>query len=104
YASDYGFAAQPQAWTLKVGGHNNNVTDYSNPIAKANNWLFKNPEEWTMSRCSDNSDFSFLVLSSGSAHYEFGFTAGFGARAVFYLQSSVNLIGGNGTEADPYRV
>ncbi|MEG0909854.1 MAG: DUF6273 domain-containing protein, partial [Bacilli bacterium] len=101
YVSDYVFAAQPQAWTLKLGGYNDKVNDYTNPIAKDNNWLVIGNWEWTMSRVSDISTAAFSVNSIVGRPIV---SSSFIVRTVFYLQSSVNLIGGNGTRNDPYRV
>ncbi|MEG0977606.1 MAG: hypothetical protein RSF02_03545, partial [Bacilli bacterium] len=97
------FAAQPQAWTLLLGGYYDNVQDYSNPLAKANNWLFTSSKEWTISPRSDTSISAFIIQSEGGVSHNkvWDYLV---IRAVFYLQSSVNLNGGNGTAIDPYRI
>ncbi|MEG2235973.1 MAG: DUF6273 domain-containing protein, partial [Clostridia bacterium] len=103
YASDYGFAAQTQAWTLKLGGFDDNVTDYSNPIAEANNWLFTGIFEWTMSPYSDTSLTVFFIHSSGSVNNALAYGS-WAVRPSFSLESFINLNGGNGTTIDPYRI
>ncbi|MEG1506078.1 MAG: DUF6273 domain-containing protein [Bacilli bacterium] len=106
YVSDYGFAAKSQAWSLMLGGDKNNVNDYSNPIAKANNWLFAgsvHSHEWTVSRILDTNNLVFVVISNGSVDNNYA-TSSFAVRPSFYLETPIYLNGGNGTSIDPYRV
>ncbi|MEG0909865.1 MAG: DUF6273 domain-containing protein, partial [Bacilli bacterium] len=69
YVSDYGFAATPNNWTLKVGGYADGLNDYSNPIVKENNWLFSGPKngthEWTISHYLDANCYTFGIAISG---------------------------------------
>ncbi|MEG1505881.1 MAG: DUF6273 domain-containing protein [Bacilli bacterium] len=96
YVSDYGFASSPSNWTLTL-------YNYNDANAKANNWLYSSSMEWIMSRTLDNSSNAFDFTAKGYVSSS-GVTGSFGARAVFFLQSSVNLNGGNGTAIDPYRI
>ena len=93
YASDYGFAASPSAWTLKM-------YDYNDSTATSNNWMYMGYTEWTISPSSSNSDNVFFLdflghLSTSNAN------DGFGSRPVFYLKASVAYAGGSGTKDSP---
>ena len=96
YASDYGFAAAPSAWTT-------NLYDYDGTAIKSVNWMYMGLEEWTISRHADSSTYAFLVHNTGFVH---GSTANlaYGVRPVFNLSSSVNYVSESGTAADPIRI
>ena len=94
YASDYGFAAAPSAWT-------STLYDYDGTAIKNVNWMYMGLNEWTISRSADTSDRAFTV-------YVGGYVAGIGnvsrayvVRPVFYLTSSVNYASGSGSATDP---
>ncbi len=93
YVSDYGFAADPSAWTTKLSSYNSNTSK---------NWLFLDSTEWTISRNSDSSDDAFYVhsgyLAGSSVLYSLG------VRQVFNLLSSVTYASGSGTSSDPIRI
>ena len=97
YASDYGFAAAPSAWTA-------NLNTYNGEAIKNVNWMYMGLYEWTISRFADGSDYAFSVDSTG---YVRGNSVGdnaYGVRPVFNLSSSVNYVSGSGTAADPILV
>ncbi len=95
YASDYGFAAAPSAWTT-------NLYDYEGEAIKSANWMYIGASEWTISRFTVNSIGAFEVGTSG---YVAGLgsivTDAHGVRPVFSLTSSVNYASGSGTTTDP---
>ena len=97
YASDYGFAAAPSAWTANLGGYNDTA------IISVN-WMYMGLFEWTISRRADTALEAFYVniagdvLDIGVGDYAFG------ARPVFSLTSSVNYVSGSGTAADPISI
>ena len=93
YASDYGFAAAPSAWTT-------NLYDYDGTAIKSVNWMYMGLEEWTISRNADRASSVFGVGITGFvSNYSASNT--FGVRPVFNLSSSVNYVSGSGTAADP---
>ena len=98
YASDYGFAAAPSAWTT-------NLHSYNSSSITSVNWMNINMKiyEWTITPYSSYSDVVFLLTNSG---YLFSSVAssGYGARPVLYLKASVNYVSGSGTAADPILV
>ena len=96
YASDYGFAAAPSAWTTQLNSYNGEAI-------KNVNWMYMGLVEWTISRRADNAYNVFLVNSTGDVDNNSA-TYAYGVRPVFYLSSSVNYASGSGTAADPILV
>ena len=97
YASDYGFAAAPSAWTT-------NLLDYDGEAIKSANWMYLGATEWTISRTADDSILAFYVYSTGYVSNSLVGVHVFGVRPVFYLSSSVNYASGSGTAADPITI
>ena len=93
YASDYGFAAAPSAWTA-------NLATYNDKDIKNVNWMYMGLFEWTMTPFSSYSSSVFYARHSG---YLNGSNAnfGWGGRPVLYLKSSVLYAGGSGTKNLP---
>ena len=94
YASDYGFAAAPSAWTA-------NLNTYNGEAIKNVNWMYMGLEEWTISRDSDYSSIAFDVSYTGIVGSGSISNDAFGARPVFNLTSSVTYVEGNGTKNSP---
>ena len=92
YASDYGFAAAPSAWTA-------NLNTYNGEAIKSANWMHLGTAEWTISRYAGDSVSAFYV--AGDVDY-YGVGSLFSAvRPVFSLTSSVNYVSGSGSAAEP---
>ena len=97
YVSDYGYAASPEGWNTVL----NDIDYTSNDI----NWMYMGGFDWTISRYSEYADGAFFVDDSGYvSHGSVRNYRGVGVRPSFYLESSVELSGGSGTSADPYRL
>ena len=96
YASDYGFAASPEAWTITMNLYNN--TTVTN-----NNWMYMGLYEWTVSRSANYSDYVFLVYYDGlvNSDYAGGNRA---VRATFSLLPSITYVSGSGSMSDPMRI
>ena len=90
YVSDYRFAADYSTWGLY--GYSNNQ----------NNWMCLGLDEWTISR---NTDFSYwyIINSSGGLDSRTS-SSSLAVRPVFYLNSSVTYVSGEGTSTNPYRI
>ena len=97
YASDYGLAASPNAWTTKMNSYNNSsITSV--------NWLYTEFCEWTITPVSSSSK-SLFVFQQGMLLISPSKTeSGFYSRPVMYLKSSVSYIGGLGSQSDPIRI
>ena len=100
YVTDYYYGASPSAWTL-VGYDSDATKDYR--AAKTINWLYLGPNEWTISRNSDNTTNAFLVSSTGSVSNPI-VTFSYAARPSFSLESSTTYVSGSGSMSDPVRV
>ena len=96
YASDYGFAAAPSAWTTQL-------SSYYGETIKNVNWMYMGLFEWTISRYAGNAYNAFDVNHTGDVSNSITNYA-FGVRPVFSLSSSVNYVSGSGTAADPILV
>ena len=96
YVSDYGFAADPSAWTTKLSSYNSNTSK---------NWLFLGSTEWTISCTSDSTNYVFDVSGSGSVGSD-NLARGnlYGVRPVFNLMSSVTYVSGSGQLNNPIRI
>ena len=97
YVSDYGYAASPENWTVKLGSLGNDTN-------RNNNWMFMGLTEWTITRYSDSEANIILVNNVGVVNFSGVGMIGFGIRPVFYLNSDVVLESGIGTYTDPYRI
>ncbi len=98
YASDYGFAASPSAWTKTLGNYSGN--DVNGTSIKTINWMYMGHLEWTISPHSSGSS-NVFYLSEGGYVYYFDAENGYGSRPVLYLKSSVLYAGGSGTKDSP---
>ena len=96
YPSDYGYAANPDAWTT-------NLSLYDNSTITTNNWMYMGLYEWAITPHSSYSSYVFIVGNRGYLDYN-GALNGYAARPVFYLKSNAALQGGSGTSSDPYRL
>ena len=96
YVSDYGFAAEPNAWTTTLNYY------YGSSI-KGSNWMFMGLNEWTISRHTDSSFTVFYVDGNGGVSW---YRASFviAVRPVFFLNSFIKYVSGSGTQSDPIRV
>ena len=94
YPSDYGYAANPDAWAT-------DLYDYDNSTITANNWMYMGLSEWTIIPYSSSSRYVFNAFYYGILHYHAA-SLGYAARPVFYLKSNVALQGGSGTSSDPF--
>ena len=101
YASDYGFAAAPSAWTRKL--YNDSGNDYSNSAVISVNWIFSGTFEWSLSRNADNAYGAFHVVGRGFWYYNSTYIV-YDVRPVFNLTSSTTYVSGDGTQSSPIRI
>ena len=93
YVSDYGFAASNSYWTTAL---------YNYSSVSSANWLYIGNEEWTISRSSLSSGYSFMIYSGNVQTYRVQLSAVI--RPVFYLTQSTIFVSGSGTSSDPIRI
>ena len=95
YVSDYGFATAQSNWSTNLNSSN----------IKNNNWMYMGLYEWTISRVSDFSQFTFTLssLTGYVTTYDVDYDT-FPIRPCFYLNSNVQYVSGTGTSSDPFRI
>ena len=98
YASDYGFAASPSAWTTILNDYNGN--DANGTSIKTINWMFMGLSDRTMTPISSTDYNVFGVGNSGVLGYGLVSYSG-GSRPVLYLKTSTLYAGGSGTKDSP---
>lgn len=92
YASDFGYA---------ISGYTGKL-DYANAYSyMANNWLFGQSSEWTMTTLV-NAHPVRVNNRGGVVYTRNGAPLGHTVRPVLYLKSNVNKLSGTGTIASPY--
>lgn len=98
YASDYGFAASPSAWTKTLTNYEYN--DVNGTSIKTINWMYMGHSEWPITPFSSYDGDVFRLRASGYVNTG---TAdhSYGSRPVLYLKSSVLYAGGSGTKDSP---
>ena len=96
YPSDYGYAANPDAWAT-------NLSSYSSSTITQNNWLYMGLYEWTMTSYLSNSSSVFNLYISGTLSSISAYNV-FSVRPVFYLKSNISYVEGNGTKDSPFRI
>ena len=103
YVSDYGFAADPSAWTTTLD-------NYDSSSVTAVNWMYLGLYEWTISRRAAVSNSAFYVANGGFVHFNDVYhndllpgrvSDGFGVRPSFNLESSITYVSGDGTHDSP---
>ena len=99
YASDYGFAASPSAWTTTLSNYNGN--DVNGTSIQTINWMFMGLNDWTISPYSLDSYDVFGLNVDGSLSYLYFAYHDCGSRPVLYLKASVLYAGGLGTKDSP---
>jgi len=98
YASDYGFAASPSAWTTALNNYDGN--DANGTSITTINWMYMGYYDWMISRNSVTSYDAFIVRSDG---YVLSSDVGSsnGVRPSFNLSSSITYVSGSGSAVDP---
>ncbi len=96
YPSDYGYSVLSSSCARTT-----NLGSYSKSTCGGQSWLLKNGYEWTMTPSSSGSGSVFYVGSHASLDRS---TASYGraVRPTVYLKSSVYIVSGDGSEANPY--
>jgi len=96
-ASDYGYAASSNY-------HSTVIYNFANSDAiTLTDWLFSYGDEWTNIQSSNNSAQALSVYGTGLLLNVYAYdVAPF--RPVVYLDSSVYIVSGDGTQTNPYQI
>jgi len=98
YASDYGFAASPSAWTTILNEYDD--PDANGTSIRTINWMFMGIGEWTLTPNSSYSNAVFTLYFNGIVNNLYAYY-GYGSRPVLYLKPSTLYAGGSGTKDSP---
>ena len=96
YPSDYGYSVLSSSCARTT-----NLGSYNSSSCGGQSWLLKNGYEWTMTPKSSNSSSVYYVYYSAYLNSD-GANLGFAVRPTAYLKSSVYIVSGDGSEANPY--
>ena len=99
YLSEYYYGAIPKYWTLP--GYNSSGNDYSK--AYNDNWMNQGLYEWTISRNSSGTPYSFHVYLDGEVAQS-SVSVSHAVRPTFNLTEAVIYFSGSGTISDPVRL
>ena len=97
YVSDYGFGADPSAWTTTLYNYDGSV---NGSTIRSLNWMHMGYYEWTISRFADYSDRAFIVTGDGYVD-DRDVNGYFAVRPSFNLESSITYVSGSGSASDP---
>ena len=97
YVSDYGFGADPSAWTTILYNYDGSV---NGSTIRSLNWMHMGYYDWTISRLADNSNRAFIVNHDGRVNFSnvYYYIA---VRPSFNLESSITYVSGSGSASDP---
>ncbi len=103
YISDYGYGAHKEAWIT-------GLNTYGNQTIKDNNWLYNleidpidHQYEWTIVPRASTPNYMWPVDYRGHVGTA-NASSGGASRPVLYLESSVKILRGTGTESDPFHI
>ena len=100
YVSDYGFGADPSAWTTTLYNYDGSV---NGSTIRSLNWMHMGYYDWTISRIADDSSHAFFVSRGGNVG-SYTVYHDFAVRPSFNLESSITYASGSGTQSDPIRI
>ncbi len=97
YVSDYGFGADPSAWTTTLYNYDGSV---NGSTIRSLNWMHMGYYDWTISRRADFSNRAFIVNRGGYVGY-YRVDDYRAVRPSFNLESSITYVSGSGSASDP---
>ena len=96
YPSDYGYSVLASSCARTT-----NLSSYNNSTCAGQSWLYGQGYERTITPTSSSSYSVFSVVNDGYLRY-YNAYSGHAVRPVLYLDSSVYVMDGNGSQSDPY--
>ena len=105
YASDYGYATSGGSSTDRTTCLAMKLYDWHDTSNCYNNdWLYRGLALWTLTPYSSDSYHVFHVDSDGHLGYYYVRSTIISVSPALYLSSNVKIIGGDGSESDPYQL
>ena len=102
YLSDYGYAALPNSWIKTLYP----TEGYGSYQYNNDDWLKLGQNEATITRCTTSKESDGCMVLNGDSGYTSGVYVynGYSIRPVFYLNTSITYISGDGTSQNPIRL
>ncbi len=97
YVNDFGYAAASSKWNIQLRTSGSII---------AYNWMYMGLNEWTISSLTDvdRTNQAFRIFRNYNVDADFVYDRGFSFRPTFYLEDSIQLINGNGSKENPFRL
>ena len=92
--TDFGYAGSGCTLTTVMTSTNN--------ACMSNNWIGYSKYQWSITPWSGDTYYVWAVWTSGNVTTPSANDTSPGVRPVVYLDSSVKITGGTGTESNPY--
>ena len=97
YPSDYGYATDFNACTTTLYG-------YDSSGCYNNDWLYNSANQWLLTPDPSDSTGAWTVPSAGNVNNGDNVKSAYGVRPVFFLNSELGIVSGDGSESNPYVV
>ena len=79
------------------------LSDFNTASVRSSNWMFSGLLEWTISRDSSATRYSYIIRDIGYLNYD-SVDNSFAVRPVFNLNTKVQYSSGTGSKSNPYRI
>ncbi len=105
YPSDYGYATDLSKCSQKLYGYDNNTDSYA---CRSNDWMYQilgtSNNGWFLTPKSGVPYNSWAVTSNSYVMPNINCYNEFGVAPVLYLNPNQNVVGGNGSQNNPYQL
>ena len=96
YPSDYGYAAGSSCLLTALYKYDSSC--------KNSDYLFSGVIEWLQAPSADNSSYASLLNSLGYVNINSGVTGSIAVRPVLYLNTNVQITGGDGSQGNAFQL
>ena len=97
YPSDYGYSVLASSCARTT-----NLDRYNSSSCGGESWLLKDGYEWTMTQLASSSMLGMFFVDNFANLNSRDMSFGLAVRPTAYLKSSVYIVSGDGSEANPY--
>ena len=98
YPSDYGYSVLASSCARTT-----NLGSYDSAICGAQSWLYGESYEWTITSAANSNTWLYSLHLGKITYGTMSYTRnGLATKPVLYLNSSVYVIDGDGSQSDPY--
>ena len=105
YPSDYGFATDLSKCSQTLFNYDSSTDSYA---CRSNDWMYSifktNNFNWLLTPTSGYASGAFNVYSTGFVNYDYSVYVASGVAPVLYLGSNQDIVSGDGSQSNPYRL